>query len=133
MDVRQDYHNLKQEYSAKSEYKISSSLTRDASNSITQYITAMSLHRNRRLFHTRDGRIGLGPKDTKCGDLVCMLYGGRPLFLLRPVIEWPRFLLRPVLESTKFQLVGDVFVDGLMNLSTTKSKINWEDQKLTII
>jgi hypothetical protein len=133
VDVRQDYHNLKQELSAKSEYRVFSDLARDASNSITQYITAISLHRNRRLFHTRDGRIGLGPKDTKCGDLVCMLYGGRPLFLLRPVIEWPRFLLRPVLESTKFQLVGDVFVDGLMNLSTTKSKINWEDQTLTII
>jgi hypothetical protein len=82
----------------------------------------MSLHRNRRLFYTRDGRIGLGPKDTKCGDLVCMLYGGRPLFLLRHV-----------LESSKFQLVGDVFVDGLMSLTTTKSKINWEDQTLTII
>jgi hypothetical protein len=122
VDVQQDYSNLKKEYIAKSEYKASSSLARDASNSITQYITSMSLHRNRRLFSTTDGRIGLGPKDTKRGDLVCMLYGGRPLFLLRPIPE-----------STKFQLVGDVLVDGLMNLSTTKSKMNWEDQTFRII
>lgn len=35
------------------------------------------------LFSTTDGRIGIGPLDTRAGDAVVVLYYGDPLYLLR--------------------------------------------------
>jgi hypothetical protein len=37
----------------------------------------------RRLIQTREGLIGLGPGSVIVGDLVCMLFGGHVLYVLR--------------------------------------------------
>jgi hypothetical protein len=39
---------------------------------------------NRRLFATKLGRLGFGSEHIEEGDLVCMLYSGKTLYVLRP-------------------------------------------------
>ncbi|VUC33479.1 unnamed protein product [Clonostachys rosea] len=58
-------------------------------------------HRN--LFVTKKGYIGLAPWNAVVGDLVAVLKGGKTPFLLRPAIE-----------DRSFELVGEIFVYGLM-------------------
>lgn len=52
---------------------------------------------------TIGNRIGLCPPHSKQGDLICILWGARSPFVLRPV---------PITEN--FQLFGECYVDGLM-------------------
>jgi len=51
----------------------------------------------RRLFQTDTGYLGLGPKAMRVGDLVCVLFGGRVPFVLRPT-------------GTAFMMVGEAYV-----------------------
>jgi hypothetical protein len=61
-----------------------------------------ALHRiNRRMFTTRDGYIGLGPKEMQPGDSIVLLSGGRLPFVLRP-------------DGSSFRIVGDSYVHGMM-------------------
>ena len=55
-------------------------------------------------------------------DIVCMLYGRKPLFILRPT-----------LEDTKFHLVGDACVHGLMDLRTTRTTLKCEDETFNVV
>lgn len=57
--------------------------------------------RKRRFFATENGRIGLGPADTKGGDALCIIFYCPTPYLLRH---------RPKAS----RLVGEAFVDGLM-------------------
>jgi hypothetical protein len=63
--------------------------------------------RTRTFFSTHGGRVGLGPCDLQAGDVICVLYGGAPLFVLRFNGS-----------SEEAQLVGDAFVYGLMDLKS---------------
>lgn len=56
---------------------------------------------NRRFFVTAKGCLGIGPKWTKKGDLVCVLLGGAVPYILRPA-------------GMDFALVGESYVHGLM-------------------
>ncbi|KAK5651493.1 hypothetical protein OQA88_11947 [Cercophora sp. LCS_1] len=58
---------------------------------------------NQRFFLTESGLIGLGPVDTRVGDTIHVLLGGK----------FP-FLLRKVAETGTFNLVGASFVQGIM-------------------
>jgi hypothetical protein len=58
--------------------------------------------KNRIFARTKKGYYVLGPKVMKEGDVVCVLYGGKMPFVLRP---WGRYFL----------LVGECYVHGLMN------------------
>jgi hypothetical protein len=58
--------------------------------------------RNRIFARTKKGYYVLGPKVMKEGDVVCVLYGGKMPFVLRP---WGHYFL----------LVGECYVHGLMN------------------
>ena len=73
--------------------------------------------RTHAFFSTHDGRIGLGPCDLQAGDVICVLYGGAPLFVLR------------FNDSSEVaQLVGDTFVYGLMDLKSipaSSRKTEW--------
>lgn len=62
-----------------------------------------------RYFSTVDGRLGLGPPDTKLGDTVCVLYGAEVLFILREADE----------TAEDWTLLGGAFVSGLMHLEET--------------
>jgi hypothetical protein len=56
----------------------------------------------RSLFVTASGHIGLGPESVQVDDVVCVLGGTTMLHVLRSV-------------SGKYQLIGDCFVDNLMD------------------
>jgi hypothetical protein len=57
--------------------------------------------RNRRIFVTKTGYIGVGPKLTLAGDRAVVLYGGRTPFIFRP-------------HRDKYRLVGECYVQGVM-------------------
>ena len=65
----------------------------DGANSVTDC---------RRVFRTANGYYGLGPPLIENGDLVCVLFGGKTPFCLRPI-------------DGHHELVGECYVFGLMN------------------
>ncbi|XP_014551279.1 hypothetical protein COCVIDRAFT_113339 [Bipolaris victoriae FI3] len=58
---------------------------------------------NRRFFVTKQGRLGLGPKWTKKGDVVSVLFGSGLPYILRPK------------GNTQFMLLGESYTHSLMN------------------
>lgn len=57
----------------------------------------------RSLFITRKGHVGLGPREMKPGDLVCLFFSARVPFILRP---------KP--ERNGYWLIGECYVNGIM-------------------
>ena len=57
----------------------------------------------RRLIQTREGLIGLGPGSAEIGDLVCVLFGGHVLYVLRKE------------QSDHYKFVGECYVHGMMD------------------
>jgi hypothetical protein len=74
----------------------------------------MNMSVNRVFFITEEGRMGLGPAKTKKGDKVCILFGGRVPFILRERLMY-------------WQLIGDAYLDGIMNVSFFSRKQLWRD------
>lgn len=60
---------------------------------------------NQRLFQTESGLLGLGPIETRVGDTVHVLLGGKCPFILRETTE----------QAGLFNLVGAGFVQGIMD------------------
>ncbi|KAF2685937.1 HET-domain-containing protein [Lentithecium fluviatile CBS 122367] len=56
---------------------------------------------SRRMFITTGGLLGVAPRQAQPGDLVCVFFGGKAPFLLRP-------------GNRHYRLIGDVYVQGLM-------------------
>jgi hypothetical protein len=59
---------------------------------------------NRCFFTTSEGQMGMGHFPTKPGDVVVILYGGDFCFVLHDVDA-----------TKKFELIGDVYVHGVMH------------------
>ena len=57
--------------------------------------------KGRKMFQTKAGYLGLGPRMLQQGDLVFILFGGKTPYLLRP-------------NGTGYKLVGECYVDGMM-------------------
>jgi hypothetical protein len=79
----------------------------------------------RSLFITRNGRMGLGPPNSKPGDVICILKGASTPFVLRR-------------SGHTFSLVGECYVDGIMREeilprddSENNSGLCWEQLRLT--
>jgi hypothetical protein len=53
------------------------------------------------LFETNSGYVGLGPQSLQKNDLVCVLYGGKVPFILRP-------------DGDHYKFVGESYVHGFM-------------------
>lgn len=60
-----------------------------------------------RFFITNKGYIGIGSRDTKIGDWIYVLHGGKVPFILRPV-QYKRV-------SRSFQYIGHAYVHGIMD------------------
>jgi hypothetical protein len=60
------------------------------------------LEKGRKLGCTRGGRFYNARQGTSAGDAIVALQGSDQLFVLRPT-------------GTTYKLIGDIFVDGLMN------------------
>lgn len=56
---------------------------------------------NRKLFVTREGRLGIGPPGTQPGDMVYVLFGGEVPYVLRT-------------QGSRFLFVGESYIHGLM-------------------
>jgi len=58
---------------------------------------------NRSLFSTAEGYLGLGPLNTRSGDIVCVFLGLYTTIILRPIPE------------DKFEVVGTAYTHGLLD------------------
>lgn len=68
----------------------------------------------RRLIVTEQGGIGFGPAEAEVGDQLCCLYGGKSPYILRKSSQTKiRTFFKKSLRS--YRLVGDAFIDGLMD------------------
>jgi hypothetical protein len=65
---------------------------------------------NQAFFITKKGYIGMGPPNTKPGDQVWILYGGRVPFVLRKSLGDSASS-----ETQKLKLVGNAYVHGIMD------------------
>ena len=77
-------------------------------NDVAQYY-APALSDNselRRFFVTKNGSIGMGTQHIQEGDVVCILFGGRVPYTLRPAND----------GSDTWTFVGDAYVDGIMDV-----------------
>jgi hypothetical protein len=68
--------------------------------------------KDRAYFTTTSGRLGVGPPEMQPGDLIAVFFGGRPAFILREIPG-----------SNAFTFIGDAFVHGLMELSSTPAEL----------
>lgn len=71
----------------------------DLEGSIKYEMLVKRQGRNRSLFFTKSGYVGLGP-NCRQGDVVCLLFGGEVPFILRP-------------KDEHYQLVGDAYINGI--------------------
>lgn len=120
--LRPDYLNLKNVWTDLRDSVASLTANQAAKESMMRYFTAIAMHKSRKFFNTHGGRVGLGPSRIRTGDIVCVFYSGGPLFVLRPV-----------LGSTTYQLVGDAFVEGLMDLKSMPEDARGQDETFILV
>lgn len=65
-------------------------------------IRAGIMTKNRVLFQTSRGYVGLGPLISKPGDIICILFGGNVPYVLRP-------------KDGYYQFVGECYIHDIMN------------------
>ena len=86
-----------------------------------QWLEALAMQASRRFFVTEAGRVGLGPGSVEKGDHVCVFYSAGPLYLLRYVDP-----------DAPAELVGDAYVDGLMDLEKMPGDTRGKDEVFAI-
>lgn len=59
---------------------------------------------DRQMIRTEGGVLGLGPRDTEDGDVICELYGGKSFYMIRPLKE----------DNAAYAFLGDVYLHGMM-------------------
>lgn len=85
------------------------SISRDNSEEILKAITQNS--RNLRFFVTAEGRLGLAPKTTERGDMICLIPGcDVPVILRKRSVFW--------------KYIGDAYTYGLMDVRHSNSNSN---------
>ena len=85
------------------------------------WFLALGRQLSRRFFITENGRVGIGPGNIEKGDHVCVFYSAGPLYLLRYVDA-----------DASAELVGDAYVDGLMDLENMPDDTRGEDEVFAI-
>jgi hypothetical protein len=67
------------------------------------YLSTMLNHaRQRRFFLSSEKYMGMGPAAMQKGDIICIFYGGRVPYIVRPTAEY-------------YELVGECYAHGLMD------------------
>lgn len=65
----------------------------------------------RTYLQTYNNRVGIGPSNARRGDVVCGFYGAKTLYVLR------------LDENSKLaEFIGDAWLDGYMDLKTTRER-----------
>ena len=86
-----------------------------------KWLLAMGAQIFRRFFITENGRMGIGNGNVEKGDHVCVFYSGGPLYLLRYMDA-----------DASAELIGDAYVDGLMDLEKMPGDTRGEDEVFVI-
>ena len=86
-----------------------------------KWLLAMGAQIFRRFFITENGRMGIGNGSVEKGDHVCVFYSGGPLYLLRYVDA-----------DASAELIGDAYVDGLMDLEKMPGDTRGEEEVFVI-
>ena len=86
-----------------------------------QWLIALNMQAFRRFFITEAGRVGIGSGSVEKGDHVCVFYSAGPLYLLRYVDA-----------DAPAELIGDAYVDGLMDLGNMPGDTRGEDEVFKI-
>ncbi|KAL8821404.1 MAG: hypothetical protein Q9223_000553 [Gallowayella weberi] len=118
--LQNDYRNLNRFWTALSQ-GLESKIDTAAKEGVIDYAKAMALQESRKFIVTEGGRMGLGPSDVRAGDVVCVFYSAAPLFVLR--FEG---------KMTRGMLIGDAFVDGLMDLGRIPPEARGADEQFCV-
>jgi len=76
---------------------------------MNQYLAQLNWWSERPFYTTENGRIGRGSHNMKPGDMLCVFYLARPIFILR---SDPR-------SEEALKLVGDAYLHECMELEST--------------
>jgi hypothetical protein len=85
--------------------KLSDRLQRRLHDLVPQIRRLSHTARHGRFFCTKEGRVGLGPLETKVGDKVCVFYHGFTPFIIRQKEE----------DTIRFRFIGDSYIHGLVD------------------
>jgi hypothetical protein len=69
-------------------------------------VLARETMQGRSFFTTGKGYLGIGPGDTKAGDIIAVFFGARNPFVLRPSVNE---------DGSRYWLLGDSYVHGFMH------------------
>ena len=97
----------------------------------------------RRLFSTESTRIGMGPADLRTGDQVCVFMNGRALYILRNrkeaashqsggITDAHELESSQKIKATTYELVGEAYVDGLMDGEAFTSGLRGSDESFCV-
>ena len=100
--ARQAYLNFR-DWANQNATNFPAKLSVDQSQMARRFIEKVHNSCSRAYFSTVGGRLGLGPRNMAAGDLVCIVYGAKVPYILRP---------RPA--GTEMEFIGDSYVDGVM-------------------
>jgi hypothetical protein len=78
----------------------------DDSSAATYTSVMIPICRQRKVFTTSKAYMGIGPAAMQAGDLICVLFGGRVPFIVRPKL--------PEEERGQYELIGECYIHGLM-------------------
>jgi hypothetical protein len=65
------------------------------------WVARNPMHENRKMFKTKNGYIGLGPREMRAGDRIALFSGGSMPLVMRT-------------KETELELIGDCYVHGIM-------------------
>jgi hypothetical protein len=93
---------------------------------VTPFISSMNkILPFRSLFVTREGQVGLGPLGMKSDDIICVLFGGKFLYVLRPTGPF----------SNSYILVGNAYIYGstMGELMEPEMRVRYEERDFVLV
>jgi hypothetical protein len=107
-----------QEQLSTTHFRPDRSMLRDAKNEVSIVDDSVLTATLSRRLIVGDNYIGLGPANTKVGDELFFIEGGKTPFVLRS---------RSQCRQMKYEIVGDCYVQDMMDNGAAKSMSEWKD------
>ena len=95
--------------------------TNDREQVMHQYLRQLSWWANRSFYSTMHGRIGRGAAHMRAGDIICVFHGAGPVFVLRRKDD-----------DDVYELVGDAYLHGCMDLESLPPGLRDQDQEFVL-
>ena len=125
VDMAESYRALRDDLNAsfRKKYDIKSSKGNvELSNTSRPFLLALRWTRGRSMCRTKDGYVGLVPRTTRNGDLVCAFPGA-----LSPIIIRPK-------STDTHELIGEAYIHGITSEEIPANSEIWEHmQRLTLV